>query len=210
MVRAARAGDAGAVGALIAATYGEVLGVAQRILQDPHDAADAAQETYVRAIRGLRRFRGDAQVSTWLYRIAVRCALDLRRAQARRREIGLDQLTADQLAAEHGALRSAAPDPAVAPERAEQRAELAAALQGLPDRLRLTVLLRDVEGFSTAETAQFLGISETAAKVRLHRGRRLLRERLFGAQDPRPAARDARRPRSSERQAPGGPRAVAG
>ncbi len=204
MVRAARAGDPGAVANLIAATYSEVLGVAQRILQDPHDAADAAQEAYVRAIRGLRRFRGDAQVSTWLYRIAVRCALDLRRAQARRHEVGLDQL-----AAEHRALRSAAPDPAVAPERAEQRAELAAALQGLPERLRLTVLLRDVEGFSTAETAQFLGISETAAKVRLHRGRRLLREQLFGV-PASPVTVEGDWSRSRATPSSGGPRAVAG
>lgn len=167
--------------ALVAATYPEVLGVARRILQDPHDAADAAQEAYIRALRGLRRFRGDAAVTTWLHRIAVRTSLDVLRAKGRRAEVGLPEGPVEPRLAFPAS--GQAPDPALAPERTEERQQLTRALQSLPERLRLAVILRDVEGLSTAETAELLGISEGAAKVRLHRARRLLRHQLFGDQE---------------------------
>jgi RNA polymerase sigma-70 factor (ECF subfamily) len=133
------------------------------------------QETFLRAHRGLRRFRGDAAVTTWLHRIAVNRALTLLERRQRRPVVSLEaDATRDHLgqvaAAAHGA----------ASERADLREDLRAALAELPPKLRAVVVLRDVEDLPHAEIAVLLGISETAAKVRLHRARRQLRDRLYG------------------------------
>jgi len=74
MVEAARGGDRAAFDVLVRATYADTFTLAHRLTGDADDAADVVQETYLRAYRGLRRFRGDARFSTWLYRITANCA----------------------------------------------------------------------------------------------------------------------------------------
>ncbi len=144
--------------------YGVVLGV----VSDPDLAADVVQETFIRAWRGIARFRGDSSLGTWLYRIAVNTALT-----ARRRAAGRSSRAAelhDDLAAD----ATSDVDPEMRGEVVDLRRTLQAALETLPDGQRAVVVLKDIEGWSHAEIAQRLGITESAAKVRLHRAHRRL------------------------------------
>lgn len=170
LVDRARRGDRGAFAALVRAHQDEVYTLARRLVGDPHLAADVAQETLIRAWRALPRFRGDSRLSTWLYRITVNTShTHLRRA---RRHSGpsLDEL--HELPAPEDLSH-----PVFAGETLELRDRLRSALDRLPAGQREVVVLKDVYGWSHAEIADMMGISETAAKVRLHRARaRLVRD----------------------------------
>jgi RNA polymerase sigma-70 factor (ECF subfamily) len=130
------------------------------------------QESYLRAFRGLKRFRGDAQFTTWLYRITANCASTHlgRRARHRHDEL-LDDAPFADLDPDH--------DPQARSEGRATRDRLRVALRELPPRLRAVVVLRDVYDLPHEAIAAELGISESAAKVRLHRARKKLRENLF-------------------------------
>lgn len=144
-----------------------------RILGDPNDASEATQDAYLKAWRGLQSFRGDAMFETWLYRVASNSALSKYRSRKRRqsRESGMqdDVLTA---------LPASGSVEATAGARIEVQA-LEAALARLPEQHRTVIVLRDVYGMSIEEVAAQLGISETAAKVRVHRARKRLKDMLF-------------------------------
>lgn len=172
LVEAARSGDRGAFDEVVRRTYNETYTLALRLLGNPEDARDVTQETYLRAFRALPGFRGDAQFSTWLYRITANCASSHLGRRSRHRH---DELTDD--------LHVVDLDPRHDPEaRGETRAlrdELVLALRRLPPKLRAVVVLRDIYDLPHHEIAEELGISESAAKVRLHRARRRLREELF-------------------------------
>lgn len=149
-----------------------VYGVAMRLVSDPELAADVVQETFLRAWRGLARFRGESQVSTWLHRIAINTALTARRRAARNDNTPLD--TMDETAAESTPYS----DPERRGEMLDLRARLEAALDELPPGHKAVVVLKDIEGWSHSEIADRLGISESAAKVRLHRAHRKLAQLL--------------------------------
>jgi RNA polymerase sigma-70 factor (ECF subfamily) len=172
LVVAARAGDQQAFEALVRATYADTYTLAYRLTGDEEDARDVVQESYLRAYRGLKRFRGDAQFTTWLYRITANCASTHlgRRAKHRHDELADDALVADT---------DPDVDPAARTDARATRDRLNLALQGLPPRLRAVVVLRDVYDLPHEAIAAELGISESAAKVRLHRARKKLRENLF-------------------------------
>jgi RNA polymerase sigma-70 factor (ECF subfamily) len=172
LVVAARAGDQQAFEALVRATYADTYTLAYRLTGDEEDARDVVQESYLRAYRGLKRFRGDAQFTTWLYRITANCASTHlgRRAKHRHDELADDGPYPDP---------NPNVDPAARTEARATRDRLTAALRGLPPRLRAVVVLRDVYDLPHEAIAAELGISESAAKVRLHRARKKLRENLF-------------------------------
>ncbi len=184
LARRARGGDRQALEPLVRATYPDALGLAMRMLGDEHDARDAVQEAFVRALCGIRRFRGDAAFTTWLHRITANCAADVLAGRARTAHQDLDTLAPEH----HRALAdtSAEHDPERRSVQRADRDRLVAALQALPARLRAVVVLRDVYDLSHEAIAAELGISVAAAKVRLHRGRRRLRDDLF----PVPGAGD--------------------
>lgn len=144
--------------------YRVVLGV----VADPELAADVVQETFLRAWRGLARFRGEAAIGTWLHRIAVNTALT-----ARRRAMRIRGRTAE-IDDDYAAEATPENDPEKGGEAMDLRRSLRAALDSLPDGQRQVVVLKDVEGWSHAEIADRLGITESAAKVRLHRAHRRL------------------------------------
>jgi RNA polymerase sigma-70 factor, ECF subfamily len=129
------------------------------------------QDAYLRAYRGLRKFRGDAQFNTWLYRITANCAAS---HLARRSRQSTEPLSDD------AAVVDARPDhdPETRLGAAEERARVAAAVAALPWRLRQVIVLRDIYDLPHRSIAAELDISEAAAKVRLHRARRRLREVL--------------------------------
>jgi RNA polymerase sigma-70 factor (ECF subfamily) len=172
LVTAAKAGDRAAFDELVKATYAETYTLALRLTANEEDARDVVQEAYLRAYRGLKKFRGDAQFSTWLYRITANCAATQMGRTIRHRHDDIDdqgQLFDDRPEA----------DPEARADHALLRDRVTSALSHLPPRLRAVVVLRDVYDLPHEEIAQELGISEAAAKVRLHRARKQLRERLF-------------------------------
>lgn len=172
LVARCRQGDQEAWAELVDSTYRETYTLCLRILRDPDDAAEATQDAYLKAWRGLAGFRGDALFSTWLYRVAMNAALSKLRSRTRRRtrEMGSQDEVLDSIAAPGSVEGSVGSRMAVA--------DVEAALQLLPDHYRAAVVLRDVYGMSIEEIAAELGCSETAAKVRVHRGRKRLKDAL--------------------------------
>jgi RNA polymerase sigma-70 factor, ECF subfamily len=172
LVAAARDGDRAAFDELVRVTFSETYTLAYRLVGDEEDARDVVQEAYLRAYRAIGRFRGDAKFSTWLYRITANCAATHlgRRRRHRHDELADDNVVVD-LRAEH--------DPEACADTGALRDRLTAALAKLPPRLRSVVVLRDVYDLPHDAIAAELGITTSAAKVRLHRARRKLREELF-------------------------------
>ena len=181
LVAAAKAGDRTAFEALVRATYAEIYTLAYRLTGDEEDARDVVQDAYFRAFRSIKRFRGEARFSTWMYRITANCAAThlAKRAKGRHDELSDDEPVAD--------IRPDN-DPEAVAEAGVLRDRVTSALAELPPRLRAVVVLRDVYDLPHEAIASELGITEAAAKVRLHRARRKLRERLF----PMPGEEKAR------------------
>jgi RNA polymerase sigma-70 factor, ECF subfamily len=176
LVAAAQAGDADAFDALVRATSAETYTLAFRLVGNEDDARDVVQEAYLRAYRGIGRFRGDARFSTWLYRITANCAsTHLGRRRRNRHEELDEQDNVVELRTDH--------DPEVQAQATALRDSLTTALAELPPRLRAVIVLRDIYDLPHDAIAAELGISTSAAKVRLHRARRKLREQLFPLPD---------------------------
>jgi RNA polymerase sigma-70 factor (ECF subfamily) len=172
LVTAARSGDQAAFAQLVEATHRDTFTLAVRLTGNEEDARDVTQEAYLRAYRGLSRFRGDAQFSTWMYRITANCAATYLGRRNRHRHDPLPE------SAELIDLRSDV-DPELRSDAVDLRDRLLLALDVLPPKLRAVVVLRDVYELSHDAIAEELGISATAAKVRLHRARHKLRSEVF-------------------------------
>jgi RNA polymerase sigma-70 factor (ECF subfamily) len=181
LVDAARVGDQLAFAELVRRTHADTFTLARRLVSDDDDAREVVQEAYLRAFRSIRRFRGDAQFTTWLYRITANCAAThLGRRRRSRHEPLEDDVTLVDLHPDR--------DPVLAADASLLRLRVQAAIDELPSRLRAVVVLRDIYDLNHAEIADELGISESAAKVRLHRARRRLRATVFPARvEDRPA-----------------------
>ena len=182
LVKACQRGEPGALDSLIRATYGDVYALCRRMLADPDEAADATQEVYVRVMRAVLGFRGESAFGTWLHRVTVNVCLTALRKRSRQRATGMVAggapfaLPGDEIAL---------PSAGNAPEDIAVTADLAsrseAALATLPEDARAVVVLRDIEGLSTKEVAELLGVTENVVKVRLHRAHARLRTLLLGA-----------------------------
>jgi len=181
LVASAKAGDSHAFAELVRATQADVYTLAYRLTGNEDDARDVAQDAYLRAFRALKRFRGDARFSTWMYRITANCASShlSRRSKSRHEELSDDDSMTDDRPES---------DPETMAEAGFLRDQVTAALADLSPVLRAVVVLRDVYDLPHDAIASELGITESAAKVRLHRARRKLRERLF----PMPGEETAR------------------
>lgn len=143
--------------------------VARAILHDDAEAEDVMQDAYVRAYQHLDQFAGRAAFSTWLTRIAVHEALSRLRSRHRNPQL---QLEDDGLDGEpYMNVAETSPDPEESASRAELSQLLEEAVLALPAQYRAVIMLRDIEGLSTAETADALELTEDNVKVRLHRGR---------------------------------------
>jgi RNA polymerase sigma-70 factor (ECF subfamily) len=176
LIAAAQAGDREAFDELVRTTYADTYTLAYRLTGNEEDARDVSQEAYLRAYRAINRFRGDAQFSTWMYRITANCAATyLGRRSRHRHDVLDDSVPLADPRTDH--------DPQLRADASDLRDRLARALEDLPPRLRSVVVLRDVYDLPHESIAAELGISESAAKVRLHRARNKLREQLFGRRD---------------------------
>lgn len=180
LVQNAQEGNSEAFGDLVRVTQKDVYTLAYRLTGNEDDARDVAQEAYLRAFRNLKKFRGESKFSTWMYRITANCASTYFTRFGRRH----DELNQD----EHIPDERPESDPHARAEATALRDRVTAALADLPPILRAVVVLRDVYDLPHDAIAEELGITESAAKVRLHRARRKLRERLFpmpGEEGPR-------------------------
>jgi RNA polymerase sigma-70 factor (ECF subfamily) len=153
---------------------------AHRLCGEAESAKDLVQETFLNAYRGFNRFRGEAQVSTWLYTIASRACMRMRRKRKGEpeRELSLDEFVPTS----EGEFRLQIPVDGLTPEQAFQNKELREALdeaiQKLPKKYRMTLVLRDMEGLSAKEVGSIMGVNERAVKSRLHRARLFVRREL--------------------------------
>ena len=173
LIEACKRGDERAWSELVEATHRDVYALCYRILGNPDDAAEATQETYLKVWRNLKGFRGEAMFSTWLYRVATNTAITRQRSRSKKlqHETGADDEAMARI-----------PGPGSVEDAAGARVQvrdLERALQDLPELYRGAVVLRDVYEMSIEEIAEALKISETAAKVRVHRGRKKLKEMLY-------------------------------
>ena len=175
LVRSAQAGDRVAFEELVRLHQHGVFTLALRLVNDREMAADVAQDAFVRAWRGLPRFRGEAAFKTWMHRITVNAAWTLKKRNQRHVSTALED-------APEIVDRTLSGDLERAGENLELRGRLRAALDQLTRPQRTVVVLKDIYGWSHGEIAEALGITVTAAKVRLHRAHRRLRDHLGGDQ----------------------------
>ncbi len=153
---------------------------ANRLCGETEAAKDLVQETFLNAYRGFNAFRGDAQISTWLYTIASRACLRMRRKRKGEpeRELSLDEF----IPTSDGEFRLQIPMEGQSPEEALQNKELRqaldAAINKLPKKYKMVLVLRDMEGLSAKEVGTIMGLNERAVKSRLHRARLFVRREL--------------------------------
>ncbi len=172
LIGAAQSGDRRAFDELVRRTFVETFTLARRLTGNEEDARDVAQESYLRAWKGIGKFRGDAAFSTWLYRITANTAATHVRRRRRHRAEPIEswnEPVEDRAEAQ----------PAAMAESSDALDRIGVALDDLPAKLRAVVVLKDVYGLSHEAIADELGITVAAAKVRLHRGRRKLRDVLY-------------------------------
>ena len=174
LIARARAGDQDAFAELVVLHGDRVYGALRRFGLDADEADEVAQEVFVRAWRGLARFQERSQFSTWLYRIAFN--------EAQRRLSRRSPARAEPEPDREDPIVSVQESPELGPEAqtldAEFERTLERALDELPADWRAAVVLRDVEGLSTHDAAEVVGVREAAFKSRLHRGRMQLRALL--------------------------------
>ena len=173
LVRAAAAGDQDAFAQLVRLYENKVYSLALRMCGNPEDAADAAQEAFLAAWKGLPRFRGEAGFSTWLYRLTSNAAIDhLRRVKRQRGEVSLDGGGPGLDAVDD------APSPQAQAEETELREAVAEGLSMLSEDHRQALLLRELRGLSYEEIASELRVDLGTVKSRISRARGSLRKIL--------------------------------
>jgi RNA polymerase sigma-70 factor (ECF subfamily) len=178
LVQASKNGDTAAFEELVKRYDRKLLRIALNVTRNHEDAEEAVQETFLKAYRNLARFQRNAKFSTWLTRIAINESLTKLRKQHGKKEISLERdirLDGEVLPRD---VADWAPNPEERYSVSQLREILTKSLQELRPALRVAFVLRDVEGFSTSETAEALGLTQVAVKARLFRARLELRERL--------------------------------
>ena len=178
LVEKVRAGDAAAYDELVRKYERQLFRIAQHITQNREDAEDVMQDAFIKAYEKIDQFQGNSKFYTWLVRIAVNESLMRLRKRRTGKMVSMD----DDILTEEGSVPRDFADWAPNPEQNYNQAELkeilSKTIQGLPPGFRTVFVLRDVDGLSTEETAESLGLSVPAVKSRLLRARLQLRERL--------------------------------
>ena len=184
VTEAARQGDSKAFFTLVAPSQNSVYRTALRITGNLADAEDVRQETYLKAYNGIRQFAGASSVdgnafAAWVSRIAANESIDTLRRRRKGRLISFDDPGPDRDESDlMQSLKASADDPEQRYARLELRRILASEIEQLNPSLRSVCLLRDVAQLSTQETADRLGISSAAVRIRIFRARLKLRERM--------------------------------
>ena len=179
-VAALRARDGDAFERLVRAQTARLLRVARRFLPLEEEARDAVQDAFLSAYKSIGRFEAGSSLSTWLHRIVVNASLMKLRSKRRKPEESIDHLL-PRFQEDGHQLPAAEAWPVSAEEMVQrtQTSELVRSLiDQLPESYRVVLIMRDIEEMSTEETAQTLGVTPNAVKVRLHRARQALRTLL--------------------------------
>jgi RNA polymerase sigma-70 factor, ECF subfamily len=177
LVRLAQAGDTRAFDELVRRYQDKVYRLSFKILRHEDDAAEALQDAFLSAFRGIKNFKVESTFSTWLYRIATNAAL-MKYRKRRDGHISLEQSQSGDEDTEALQLPDWTTQPLKDLLDAETREVMEEGVEKLPDELRTVFVLRDVEELSNAEVADILDLTVAAVKSRLHRARILLRDRL--------------------------------
>ena len=179
LVARLRVGDDASYEQLVRTYGGRMLAVARRLVRNEEDARDCVQEAFLQAFRNIEKFEQRASLGSWLHRIVVNAALMKLRARARRPEESIEDLL-PQFDAD-GQRTGPEAELAVSLELLESREVREAvrrSIDQLPDGYRNVLLIRDIEGYDTEETAKLLGLTPGAVKTRLHRARTALKSLL--------------------------------
>lgn len=174
LVRKSQNDDERAFGELVSRYESKVYSLALKMLRNPEDAEDVLQDTFLRAYRGIKSFKGNSTFSTWVYRITANSAL------MRLRKRQLPTVSIDDADEREAPINIAdwAPGPVEQMLNQETQAAMTEAIDALPPEFRQVFVLRDIEELSNAEVAEILDLSVAAVKSRLHRARLKVRNRL--------------------------------
>jgi RNA polymerase sigma-70 factor (ECF subfamily) len=176
-----RNGDSEAFDTLITRYSGDIYSLLYRMTEDTEEARDLTQETFLSALKAIKSFRGDAELKTWLFRIALNHSRNRFRWWKRRKRnetVSLDKPVGEGTATVSDTIADDGDSPEQVVLRLERRDRLMTALAALPEIFRETIVLCDIEGLGYEETARSLNINLGTVKSRLARGRELLRKRL--------------------------------
>lgn len=175
-----KAGSMEAMEKIVGRYEGRIFTFGLKMCGHLQDAEDIAQETFLNAFRYLKDFRGETKLKNWLFMIATRACIRKRRKKKcePNYEISLDSFIHEDGSDGKYEIPDWSDDPSDNVMRAELKKIIDAATQTLPHKYRLVFNLRDIEGFSTKETAEILEISTQSVKTRLHRARLFLREEI--------------------------------
>lgn len=178
LVERVQRGDSVAFEQLVHRYHRSVYNLALRLTDNPEDASDIVQETFLKVYRNIQTFRGDAELKTWIYRIALNQSSNLLRWWRRRfrhRSVAID---AEYDGGISESLISSLETPEQATLNTEKRRIIQEALNRVKFDFRVAVILRDIEGLSYEEISQALEISVGTVKSRISRGREELRKQL--------------------------------
>ncbi|MBI5508334.1 MAG: sigma-70 family RNA polymerase sigma factor [Deltaproteobacteria bacterium] len=181
LLSVARRGDYAAFEEIVRRYQDRVYRLGLGMTSQPAEAEEVVQDTFLSIFRGLASFRGDASLSSWIFRVAANASLMVLRRQRRKPHLSLEDTRPDY--ADDGGGRVRMPGAWVGePDEmilsGELKGLIEAAITGLPEKYRLVLLLKDVEGLSNDEVAQTLGLTVPTVKARLHRSRLIVREQL--------------------------------
>ena len=177
LVRFAQGGENLAFDELVRRYQDKVYRLCYKILRHEDDAAEAMQDAFLSAYRGLKNFKAESTFSTWLYRVATNASL-MKYRKRRDKHISLDQSQSQDDEAEPMQLPDWSAQPPEELLTAEMREVMKESIERLPEELRTVFVLRDIEGLSNDDVGKELKLSVAAVKSRLHRARITLRERL--------------------------------
>jgi RNA polymerase sigma-70 factor (ECF subfamily) len=177
LLAAIRGGDRQAYADFVRAYYGRMLAVARRFMRCEDDAADAVQDAFLSLVRSVDSFQGQSTLSTWLHRIVVNACLMKLRSRKSRPTVSIDELLPQFAGDGHHArpVRDWTDGPMSQLGNEELRRAVRDGIAMLPDDYRTVLLLRDVEGLDTEQTAEILDTTHGNVKTRLHRARQALR-----------------------------------
>ncbi|KAF0141692.1 MAG: ECF subfamily RNA polymerase sigma-24 factor [Stygiobacter sp.] len=175
LIALAQSGDRKALGELVKLYEQTVYNFSFKICRNKEKAENTMQETFLSMVKSLNQFSGQSKLSTWLYRVVSNHCLMLARSQSKYKYSSFED---DNASIDEKEIADWKVTPDKVTENVELKNMLDAAIQKLPAEYRVVFLLRDVEGFSTEETAKMVELSVAATKSRLHRARSFLRNEL--------------------------------
>jgi RNA polymerase sigma-70 factor (ECF subfamily) len=177
LVKRVQAGDKKAFDVLVLKYQHKIVNLVSRYVHDPHTAQDVAQEAFIKAYKGLARFRGDSAFYTWLYRIAINTAKNYLVAQGRRTPTtDVDAQEAEQFGGESALKEYASPERQLLSEEIEKT--VFDAIEALPDDLRTAITLRELEGMSYEEIAEAMDCPIGTVRSRIFRAREAIDKKL--------------------------------